>query len=118
MLADRFSLELFAGSWAGYSAMEAFPEDYIAHNLPLILLSGIGHDNQAAPGSTERSRNLLQEGGFRIRTDLPSLTDSASEHLLQTFLSFDSTNHTHKSKDVPAKDKSGAFKIKRVGRVG
>ena len=98
--------------------MEAFPEDYVAHNLPLILLSGIGHGEQATPGSTERSRNLLQEGGFRIRTDLPSLTDPASEHLLQTFLSFDSTNRISKSKDVPVKDNPGAFKIKRVGRVG
>ncbi|KAF7505720.1 hypothetical protein GJ744_000486 [Endocarpon pusillum] len=98
--------------------MEAFPEDYIAHNLPLILLSGIGHGEQAAPDSTERSRNLLQEGGFRIRTDVPPLTDSASEDLLQTFLSFDSTNRISESKDVSVKDKPGAFNIKRVGRVG
>lgn len=118
MRADRSFLGLFAGSRGGYSAMEAFPEDYIAHNLPLILLSGIGHDGQAPSGSSERSRNLLQEGGFRIRTDLPPLADSASEHLLQTFLSFDSTNHISKSKDVPVKDDAGAFRIKRVGRVG
>lgn len=118
MRADRFRLELLTGSCGGYSAMEAFPEDYIAHNLPLILLSGIGHSEQAASESTERSRNLLQEGGFRIRTDVPSVTDPASENLLKTFFSFDSTIHGFNSKDVSARDSPGAFRIKRVGRVG
>lgn len=118
MHADQLPLELPAGSRGGYSAMEAFPEDYIAHNLPLILLSGIGHGEQAASDTTERSRNLLQEGGFRIRTDAPPLTDSASEDLLRTFLSFNSANRTSESKDVSVKDKPGAFNIQRVGRVG
>lgn len=97
--------------------MEAFPEDYVAHNLPLIVLSGIGHDERAAD-STERSRNLLQEGGFRIRTDLPSLTDLVAENLLQTFLRFDSTGDGFNGKRVFARDSPGAFRIKRVGRVG
>lgn len=97
--------------------MEAYPEHYIAHNLPLILLSGIGHAENAAPESPERSRTLLQEGGFRIRTDVPPLTDPASENLLRKFLSFDSTIHGN-TKDLSTRDKPGAFKIKRVGRVG
>ena len=98
--------------------MEAFPEDYVAHNLPLILLSGLGQDDQSALESTGRSRNLLQEGGFRIRTDVQSLTDPTSENLLQAFLGFDSTSHRVNSRKVSERDSPGAFKIKRVGRVG
>jgi trafficking protein particle complex subunit 11 len=98
--------------------MEAYPEHYVAHNLPLILLSGIGHGEPGASESPERSRNLLQEGGFRIRTDVPPLTDPASENLLQIFLGFDSPIHGFNTKDVSTRDKPGAFKIKRVGRVG
>ncbi len=98
--------------------MEAFPDDYVAHNLPLIVLSGIGHDEQAASESTECSRHLLQEGGFRVRTNIPPLTDPAAEILLQTFLRFDSTSDSSNNKSLSASDSPGAFKIKRVGRVG
>jgi hypothetical protein len=115
--AVRLRLELLTRSHGGVSAMEAYPEHYIAHNLPLILLSGIGHAENAGLESPERSRNLLQEGGFRIRTDIPPLTDPTSENLLRTFLSFDSAIHAN-TKDVSTRDKAGAFKIKTVGRVG
>lgn len=98
--------------------MEAFPEDYVAHNLPLILLSGIGHDEEAFSEASERSRNLLQEGGFRIRTDTPPLTDTAADNLLRTFVAFDSTSNGFNNKSVYARGSPGAFKIKRVGRVG
>jgi trafficking protein particle complex subunit 11 len=98
--------------------MEAFPEDYIAHNIPLILLSGIGHDEQAVSESTERSRRLLQEGGFTIRTDVPCLTDPASRILLDAFLFFDLTSDGFSGRSASARDSPGVFKIKRVGRVG
>jgi trafficking protein particle complex subunit 11 len=97
--------------------MEAYPEHYIAHNLPLIILSGISYAENTAPESPERSRNLLQEGGFRIRTDVPPLTDPTSEKLLRKFLTFDSTFHGN-TKDASTRNRPGAFKIKRVGRVG
>jgi trafficking protein particle complex subunit 11 len=98
--------------------MEAFPEDYVEHNLPLIFLSGIGHDEQAALETTGRSGNLLKEGGFKIRTDLPPLTDSAAENVLQAFLNFDSANDAINSAGASTRENPGAFKIKRVGRVG
>ena len=98
--------------------MESFPWDYVEHNLPLIFLSGIGHDEQAVLERTERPGNLLQEGGFKIRTDIPPLTDSAAQNVLQAFLGFDSTNDAFKSTILSTRDKPGVFKIKRVGRVG
>ena len=98
--------------------MEAFPEDYVEHNLPLIFLSGIGHDEQAASEPTGRSGNLLKEGGFKIRTDVPPLTEPAAEIVLQAFLNFDSTNDAFNSTGASTRDRPGAFKIKRVGRVG
>lgn len=98
--------------------MEAFPEDYVAHNLPLILLSGIGPDEKASLDSSERSRTLLQEGGFRIRTEVPPLTDRLADDLLGSFLGFDATNDGFNSKTLSPRGNLGVFKIKRVGRVG
>jgi trafficking protein particle complex subunit 11 len=98
--------------------MEAFPEDYVAHNLPLILLSGIGPDEKAASDSSEHSRTLLQEGGFRVRTDVPPLTNRLADDLLGSFLGFDSRSDGFNNKSLSARGSPGVFKIKRVGRVG
>lgn len=98
--------------------MEAFPEDYVGHNLPLIFLSGIGHEEPAVSERTERPGNLLQEGGFKIRTDIPPLTVPVAQDVLRAFLGFDSTNDAFKSTSISTRDSPGVFKIKRVGRVG
>ena len=98
--------------------MEAFSEDYVRHNLPLILLSGIGRSEEAVVDPRERSSNLLQEGGFRIRTDIPPLTDPAAENVLRAFLAFNSASDAHNGRSTSPKGGPGAFKIKKVGRVG
>lgn len=98
--------------------MEAFPEDYVRHNIPLILLSGIGRNEEATAKPGERSSNLLQEGGFRIRTDIPPLTDPAAENVLRAFLAFDSESDAFGGRSTSPMVGPGAFKIKKVGRVG
>jgi trafficking protein particle complex subunit 11 len=98
--------------------MEAFPEDYVAHNVPLILLSGIGHNENAALEAKDGSRILLQEGGFRIRAETPPLTDPAAENLVRAFFAFDLTTDGFYSNSASTKESPGAFAIKRVGRVG
>lgn len=98
--------------------MEAFPKDYVDHNLPLICLSGIGHDEQAASEPERRSGSLLKDGGFKIRTDVPPLTDAAAEIVLRAFLNFDSSNDTLNTAAASTRNSPGAFKIKTVGRVG
>ena len=94
--------------------MEAFPEDYVSHNVPLILLFGIGQEKPSSHRK-DNGRDQLQEGGFRIRRDSPNLTNDAAESVLQAFASFDSTGGIIYS----PKDGPGPFKIKTVmGRVG
>lgn len=98
--------------------MEAFPEDYVAHNLPLLVLSGIGQDEDGPSTSSDNSTKLLQEGGFRIRTNTPPLTGRTSLSLLRAFLAFDGTDASKTRKLLREKDSLGPFKIRRVGRVG
>jgi hypothetical protein len=66
--------------------MEAYPEYSLTHNLPLVLLSGLGSDNDSANEPPEKARSVLQEGGFRIRTDYPQLTIDAAQALVKAFL--------------------------------
>ena len=101
------------------AAMEAYPKDYIEHNLPLIVLSGLPSQSDPSKEAPEQSRNPLLEGGFRIRTDTAPLTGSAAESLLRAFLAGDSSDAPWNNRPTPVKgDNGGTFRIKSVGRVG
>lgn len=96
--------------------MEAFPQDYIAHNVPLIFLSGIG---QEAIERSERSpRGLLQDGGFRIRRDSPAVTGRAAEEVLKTFYMFGASRNGLDQSPTSSKDGPGPFKFTNTGQVG
>ena len=98
--------------------MEVYPEDYVEHNLPLVILSGLGAESNTSEEASERSRSLLLEGGFRIKADAPPLTGSTADELLQAFISRDSSSVSWNSRTTSASDNVGNFRIKRVGRVG
>ena len=98
--------------------MDAFPHDYVVHNLPLIVLSGLGIDDDLLKQPSERSGALSHEGGFRIRTDLPTLTDHVAEDLLKEFLASDATHSPWISRAASTKYHAGTYRIIRVGRVG
>ena len=98
--------------------MESYDEDYVAHNLPLILLSGLGTEPEVFHDHHARSKSILDDGGFRIKVDAPDLTDNTAESLLQAFLAADSAEDPWNSRATSVKDNGGCFRIKRVGRVG
>ena len=99
--------------------MEAYPKDYVEHNLPLIVLSGLQSQSDPSKDASEQLRNPLLEGGFRIRTDSAPLTGSTAESLVRAFLAADSSDAPWNSRATSAKTKNGgSFRIKSVGRVG
>jgi trafficking protein particle complex subunit 11 len=99
--------------------MEAYPQEYVEHNLPLIVLSGLPSHSGSARDAAEPSHNPLLEGGFRIRTDAAPLTGSTAESLLQAFLAADSRDEPWNGRPTSAKaEYGGSFRIKSVGRVG
>ena len=99
--------------------MEDYPKDYVEHNLPLIVLSGLPYQSDVSKDAPEQSRNPLLEGGFRIRTDAAPLTGSTAEALLRAFLAADSSEGPWNNRARPAKTENGrSFRIKGVGRVG
>ncbi|OAX82087.1 hypothetical protein ACJ72_03562 [Emergomyces africanus] len=102
--------------------MDAFPPDYVDHNLPFILLSGLGSD----PGPDARDKispddgteyPLLQESGVQIFSDFPLLTDSTAERVLTALLSEDATSRPWNAKNDGARTGAVGYKIKRVGRT-
>ncbi|KAJ5549782.1 hypothetical protein N7535_002276 [Penicillium sp. DV-2018c] len=65
--------------------MDAYPEDYVNHNLPLVLLSGLEED---AKDDLERSSDypLLSEKGTHIFSDFPPLRGAVAEDLRSLLL--------------------------------
>ena len=99
--------------------MEAYPRDYVDHNLPLIVLSGLPSQSDVPRDAPEQWRSSLLEGGFRIRTDAAPLTGSVAEDLLRAFLAAGSSDAPWNSKATLTKTENGrSFCIKSVGRVG
>jgi hypothetical protein len=98
--------------------MNRFPEDYILHNLPLIILSGLSDgDDQQAPESPSRARTYLQDGGFRIRIDAPTVDGTLAQQVLQAFRDQDASAIPWHSQAVASRS-SRVFKIETSGRVG
>lgn len=97
--------------------MNAFPEDYVVHNLPLIVLSGL-EDEQDDTNSGGRARNLLSEGGFRIKTDLPPVKGQTAQFLLRALLDYDSSERPLHGRGLAQTDQHAVFRIQSAGRVG
>ena len=96
--------------------MEAYPKDYIAHNLPLIILSGLGSADEDA--SQTASYPLLHENGFRITSDLPPVTGSNAEQLKHSFLDADASNAPWNGRHDKDRLHNTGFRVKEAGRVG
>ncbi|KAL6251223.1 hypothetical protein RBB50_001431 [Rhinocladiella similis] len=97
--------------------MNAYPDDYAFHNLPLLLLSGLGDGTDSKPDPRSRTHTFLQDGGFMVRIDLPNVQGHLAEQLLQAFNSQDASNVPWHSQSVAARS-GKIYKIANIGRVG
>lgn len=96
--------------------MEAYPENYVAHNLPLIVLSGLPHGAGAAtlpslPGQTASG------SGASLSSDLPPLSGPHADDLLEEFLRADGASLAWSDHALSKRPHIG-FKIASIGRVG
>lgn len=96
--------------------MDAYPKDFIAHNLPLILLSGLGFVNEDL--SQTASYPLLHEKSFRITSDLPPVTGSNAKQLRRTFLDADTSKSPWNGRHDKERLYNIGFRVKEAGRVG
>lgn len=98
--------------------MEAYPEDFVNHNFPLVVLSGLEDDSVSPSKESDQSRTFLHEGGFRVTGTLPPLTGNAPAQLLQSFQAADSSNALWFGRPLTGSNTSPRYQIKRTGRVG
>ncbi|KAL4954588.1 Gryzun, putative trafficking through golgi-domain-containing protein [Aspergillus filifer] len=96
--------------------MDAYPQPYVANNVPLVLLCGLEIDSdQSNPRTEEPVYPLLEENGILIESDFPPLDGSVAEELRGVFLREDASHAARE--DAPAEEQKAEYKIKSVGRT-
>jgi hypothetical protein len=97
--------------------MEAYPPAYVQHNLPFIVLSGLGTDSELDPPPPVL-KVLPGRAATTISSEIPPVTSNYAEPLLQDFLSADSTSAPWNGRASGRKGLTHGFRIRAVGRVG
>jgi hypothetical protein len=90
--------------------MDSFGSVYVTHNLPLIFLSGVGGGEDDA---VTHKALRPQEGGFRIKTELPVVETALAHAARDAIFEYDGTQ---KSWNPPG-SQTRLVAIRNVGRV-
>ncbi|KAJ9668593.1 hypothetical protein H2201_001235 [Coniosporium apollinis] len=94
--------------------MDAYPPDYVAHNLPLVVLSGLGDESRLQDSGPVYK--LLQENGTPIDSEIPTVTGERAEQLLQEFFKTDASDAPWNSRPVKSRGNLSGFRVRAVGR--
>ena len=98
--------------------MDGYPSHYVSHNLPFVILFGLGSDNAHPRDSVEEGYPLLREKGIYISSDLPNVSGQTADELLNSFRDLDARDAAWNNR--PGKGKMGTmgYTFRSVGRVG
>lgn len=97
--------------------MDAYPAEYVQHNLPFIVLSGLGTTQELNPPPPVQDV-LPGRAATSITSELPPVTRGThTEALLQDFLSADSTSAPWNGRASVRQGLAHGFRIRAVGRV-
>ncbi|KAL2872204.1 uncharacterized protein BJX67DRAFT_102450 [Aspergillus lucknowensis] len=99
--------------------MDAYPQHYVAHNLPFILLSGLETEDTQTDAKTEEiGFPLLNNRGVKIESDFPPLDGPIAEELRTLFLDEDASRDPWGTQDDNYAEKTRIeYKIKSAGRI-
>ena len=86
--------------------MDAYALAYVAHNIPLLVVSGLGTDND--------EKEKWTDGGMRITSDIPPLETEDAKVLLRHFRHRDARGLSWNGREHSGRNK---FRVKTVGRV-
>lgn len=86
--------------------MDGYAPAYMAHNIPLLVVSGLG--------SPPKDHTAFQEGWTRITSDLPTLESADAQVLLRHFADSDARGLAWNAREYEGRNK---FRVKAVGRV-
>lgn len=95
--------------------MQAYPPQYTEHNLPLIVLSGLGEQEGGANTGTSIPS---PESGTKISCSSPECDGELARSLLQQFLRLDGRDAAWHSQALSGPSGALKYYMKAIGRVG
>ncbi|KAK4560494.1 hypothetical protein LTR86_005691 [Recurvomyces mirabilis] len=93
--------------------MEAYPTAYTAHELPLLILSGLG-DRPNAETSNQQAHQ--QESGARLVTASAECTGDRSKLLLEQFSKQDGNREAWNAQTLPGPQAHVKYRVRTIGR--
>ena len=95
--------------------MQAYPPQYTEHNLPLILLSGLGEQQDGANTGSSIPR---PESGTKFACSSPECDGERARNLLHQFLRLDGRDAAWNSQALSGPSGALKYYMKAIGRVG
>lgn len=95
--------------------MDELPDDYTAHNLPLVLLSGLGQDG--SPDGVS-SQDMRQQSGTSINMQSAGCEGDRARELRQQLLLQDGSDQAWNAKSLAGPTGSMKYAMRPIGRVG
>ncbi|KAK0860026.1 hypothetical protein LTS02_008788 [Friedmanniomyces endolithicus] len=92
--------------------MQAYPQEYVEHNLPLVFLSGVGErqDHAGVAPST-------QENGTRIVTGSAECSGDRARQLLDQLLNLDGSKQPWNAQALPGPSSTLKWRMRTIGRT-
>jgi hypothetical protein len=86
--------------------MDGYAPAYVAHNVPLLVVSGLG--------SWPHEASTLENGAIRVASEIPPVESEDAQVLLRHFKDNDAGNLAWNAREYSGRNK---FRVKIVGRV-
>ncbi|KAF2094766.1 hypothetical protein NA57DRAFT_68333 [Rhizodiscina lignyota] len=94
--------------------MDAYPEEYVEHNLPFIVLFGLEQEDGFEDDAYERA--LLRTGGFIVKSELPPVSGDQAQSLIRELLKTDATGQAWNGRNGSGQSTNIGFKFHQTGR--
>lgn len=97
--------------------MEAYPPASAQHNLPFVVLSGLGtSEEQNGPQPVQGV--IPGRAATVLSSDLPPVSSDAAQQLLQEFLAAEGSTLPWNGRILARRGNVFGYRIRAVGRVG
>ncbi|KAK5168315.1 uncharacterized protein LTR77_006884 [Saxophila tyrrhenica] len=92
--------------------MEPYPSEYIDHNLPLVIVSGLGEHEGSAPGTVHSQL----ENGVKFNTQSPECSGERAKSLLHQFRQIDGSSLPWNASSLPGPTGTMRYRIRPIER--
>lgn len=94
---------------SGSPVMDELPTEYTEHDLPLLVLSGLGHDGDS---------DAQNVSGTRVTIQTPECEGERAVNLRQQFVARDGRGSAWNANALPGPNGSLKYHMQSIGRVG